>query len=82
MSMRWWAKYARVTMAGALLASAIGVSGAPIVAAQEETACSAIAGVVQLPETGVGLFNIALVLICSHPVGGWSLALVDGIGYV
>ena len=36
MSMQPWAKLARVTLAGALLASAIGVSGAPLVGAQEE----------------------------------------------
>ena len=82
MSMRSWAKYARVTMAGALLASAIGVSGAPIVAAQEETDCSAIAGGVQLPETVDGKFNIAMVLIGSHTDGGWSQAHFDGLVYV
>jgi len=36
MSMQPWAKLARVTLAGALLASAIGVSGAPLVAAQDD----------------------------------------------
>ncbi len=37
MSMQPWAKIARVTLAGALLAGAIGVSSAPIVAAQDES---------------------------------------------
>ncbi len=82
MSMRSWAKMARVTLAGALLASAIGVSGAPIVAAQEETDCSAIAGGVQLPETVDGKFNIGMVLIGPHNDGGWSQAHFEGLQYV
>ena len=82
MSMRSWAKYARVTMAGALLASAIGVSGAPIVAAQEETDCSAIAGGVDFPETVDGKFNVAMVLIGPHNDGGWSQAHFEGLQYM
>ena len=82
MSMQRWAKTAHVTLAGALLASALGVNGAPIVAAQEETDCSAIAGGVQLPETVDGKFNIAMVLIGSHTDGGWSQAHFDGLVYV
>ena len=82
MSMQPWAKLARVTLAGALLASAIGVSGAPLVAAQEETDCSAIAGGVQLPETVDGKFNVAMVLIGPHDDGGWSQAHFEGLQYV
>jgi basic membrane protein A len=82
MSMRSWAKYARVTLAGALLASAVGVSGAPIVAAQEENDCSAIAGGVQLPEIVDGKFNVAMVLIGPHNDGGWSQAHFEGLQYV
>ena len=82
MSMQPWAKLARVTLAGALLASAIGVSGAPLVAAQEETDCSAIAGGVQLPETVEGKFNVGMVLIGPHNDGGWSQAHFEGLQYV
>ena len=82
MSMQPWAKLARVTLAGALLASAIGVSGAPLVAAQEETDCSAIAGGVQLPETVDGKFNVGMVLIGPHNDGGWSQAHFEGLEYV
>jgi basic membrane protein A len=82
MSMQPWAKLARVTLAGALLASAIGVSGAPLVAAQEETDCSAISGGVQLPETVDGKFNVAMVLIGPHNDGGWSQAHFEGLEYV
>jgi basic membrane protein A len=82
MSMRSWAKYARVTMAGALLASAIGVGGAPIVAAQEETDCSDIAGGVDFPETVDGKFNVAMVLIGPHNDGGWSQAHFEGLQYM
>ena len=82
MSMRSWAKYARVTMAGALLASAIGVGGAPIVAAQEETDCSDIAGGVDFPETVDGKFNVAMVLIGSHADQGWSQAHFEGLQYL
>ena len=82
MSMQPWAKLARVTLAGALLASAIGVSGAPLVAAQEETDCSAITGGVQLPETVDGKFNVAMVLIGPHNDGGWSQAHFEGLEYV
>ncbi len=81
MSMQPWAKLARVTLAGALLASAIGVSGAPFVAAQEED-CSAITGGVQLPETVDGQFNIAMVLIGPHNDGGWSQAHFEGLQYM
>ena len=82
MSMQPWAKLARVTLAGALLASAIGVSGAPLVAAQEDTDCSAIVGGVQLPETVDGKFNVAMVLIGPHNDGGWSQAHFEGLQYV
>jgi basic membrane protein A len=82
MSMRSWAKYARVTVAGALLASAIGVTGAPIVAAQEETDCSAISGGVQLPDTVDDKFNVAMVLIGPHNDGGWSQAHFESLVYL
>jgi basic membrane protein A len=82
MSMQPWAKLARVTLAGALLASVIGVSGAPFVAAQEETDCSAIAGGVQLPETVDDKFNVAMVLIGPKNDGGWSEAHFEGLVYM
>jgi basic membrane protein A len=82
MSMQPWAKLARVTLAGALLASAIGVSGAPIVAAQDENDCSAISGGVQLPETVDGQFNVAMVLLGPHNDGGWSQAHFEGLQYL
>ncbi len=82
MSRQPWAKLARVTLAGALLASAIGVSGAPLVAAQEETDCSAIVGGVQLPETVDGKFNVAMVLIGSHDDKGWNQAHFEGLQYI
>jgi basic membrane protein A len=78
-----WAKLARVALAGTLLASAIGVSAAPLVAAQDEsTDCSAIAGGVQLPEAVEGKFNVAMVLIGPHNDGGWSQAHFEGLQYV
>ena len=77
-----WAKLARVTLAGALMASAIGVSGAPLVGAQEETDCSAISGGVQLPEAVEGKFNVGMVLIGPHNDGGWSQAHFEGLQYV
>ncbi len=77
-----WAKLARVTLAGALMASAIGVSGAPLVSAQEETDCSAISGGVQLPEAVEGKFNVGMVLIGPHNDGGWSQAHFEGLQYV
>jgi len=82
MSRQPWAKLARVTLAGALLASAIGVSGAPLVAAQEETDCSAVTGGVQLPETVDGKFNVAMVLIGSHDDKGWNQAHFEGLQYL
>ena len=82
MIMQPWAKLARVTLAGALLASAIGVSGAPLVAAEEGTDCSAIVGGVQLPETMDDKFNVAMVLIGPHNDGGWSQAHFEGLQYV
>jgi basic membrane protein A len=83
MSRQPWAKLARVALAGTLLASAIGVSGAPLVAAQDEsTDCSAIAGGVQLPETVEGKFNVGMVLIGPHNDGGWSQAHFEGLQYV
>ncbi len=82
MTMRPWAKLARITVAGALLASAIGTSGASIVAAQDETDCSAISGGVQLPEVVDGKFNVAMVLIGPHNDGGWSQAHFEGLEYV
>ena len=77
-----WAKLARVTLAGALMASAIGVSGAPFVAAQDENDCSAISGGVQLPETVEGKFNVGMVLIGPHNDGGWSQAHFEGLQYL
>ncbi len=77
-----WAKLARVALAGALMASAMGVSGAPFVAAQDENDCSAISGGVQLPETVDGKFNVGMVLIGPHNDGGWSQAHFDGLQYV
>ncbi len=82
MSMRSWTKYARVTLAGALLASAIGVSGAPIVAAQDEDPCAAISGGVQLPDVEEGKFNIAMVLVGPHNDGGWSQAHFEALQYM
>ena len=82
MIMQPWAKLARVTLAGALLASAIGVSGAPLVAAEEGTDCAAIAGGVQLPEAMDDKFNVAMVLIGPHNDGGWSQAHFEGLQYV
>jgi basic membrane protein A len=82
MSRQPWAKLARVTLAGALLVSAIGVSGAPLVAAQEENDCSAITGGVQLPETVDGKFNVAMVLIGSHDDKGWNQAHFEGLQYL
>jgi len=82
MTMRPWGKLARITIAGALLASAIGTSGASIVAAQDESDCSAITGGVQLPETVDGKFNVAMVLIGPHNDGGWSQAHFEGLQYV
>jgi basic membrane protein A and related proteins len=82
MSTQPWTKLARVTLAGALLASAIGVSGAPLVAAQEDTDCSAISGGVQLPETVDGKFNVGMVLIGPHNDGGWSQAHFEGLQYL
>jgi basic membrane protein A len=81
--MRPWARLARITVAGALLASVVGASGASIVAAQEEASdCSAIEGGVQLPEAVEGKFNIGMVLIGPHNDGGWSEAHFDGLRYV
>ncbi len=77
-----WAKLARVTLAGALMASAIGVSGAPFAAAQDENDCSAISGGVQLPETVEGKFNVGMVLIGPHNDGGWSQAHFEGLQYL
>ena len=82
MSTQPWTKLARVTLAGALLASAIGVSGAPLVAAQEEEDCAAISGGVQLPETVDGKFNVGMVLIGPHNDGGWSQAHFEGLQYL
>ncbi len=82
MSKQSWAKLARVTVAGAMLASAIGVSGAPIVAAQDGNDCSAISGGVQLPETVDGKFNVGMVLIGPHNDGGWSQAHFEGLQYL
>ena len=82
MRMQPWGKLARVTLAGALLASAIGVSGAPLVAAQDEDPCAAITGGVQLPEAVEGKFNVGMVLIGPHNDGGWSEAHFDGLKYI
>jgi basic membrane protein A len=82
MTRRPWAKLARLTVAGALLAGAIGTSGASIATAQDETDCSAITGGVQLPEAVDGKFNVAMVLIGPHNDGGWSQAHFEGLEYV
>jgi len=82
MSMQPWAKLTRVALAGAMLASAVGVTAAPIVAAQGENDCSAISGGVQLPETVDGQFNVAMVLLGPHNDGGWSQAHFEGLQYV
>jgi basic membrane protein A len=79
-SMHPWGKLTRMTLAGALLASAIGLSGVPLVAAQEDTDCAAIAaGEPQIPEAKDDKFNIAMVLIGPHNDGGWSEAHFDGL---
>jgi basic membrane protein A len=65
-----------------MLASAVGVSAAPIVAAQEENDCSTISGGVQLPETVDGKFNVGMVLIGPHNDGGWSQAHFEGLEYI
>ncbi len=74
---------ARIVAAGALLAAAIGTSGASIVTAQEEEDCSAIAGgAMQIPDVVEGKFNVAMVLIGPHNDGGWSQAHFEGLQYV
>jgi len=82
MSMRPWAKLARITLAGALLASAIGASAGSISIAQEEDPCAAITGGIQLPETVEGKFNVGMVLIGPHTDGGWSEAHFDGLRHI
>jgi basic membrane protein A len=83
MSTRPWATLARITVAGALLAAAVGTSGASIVTAQEEEDCSAIAGgEMQIPDTVEGKFNVGMVLIGPHNDGGWSQAHFEGLQYV
>jgi basic membrane protein A len=72
MSMRPWARLARITVAGALLASAVGVSGAPFASAQD----------LQIPDVQEGKFNVAMVLIGPHDDGGWSQAHYEGLQYV
>jgi basic membrane protein A and related proteins len=83
MSTRPWATLARITAAGALLAAAIGTSGAPIASAQDAEDCSAIAGgELQIPDAVDGKFNVAMVLIGPHNDGGWSQAHFEGLQYV
>lgn len=83
MSMRPWARLARITVAGALLASVVGASGASIVSAQEQEDCEAIAGgELQIPDTVDGKFNVGMVLIGPHNDGGWSQAHFEGLKYV
>jgi len=81
--MRPWARLARISLAGALLASAIGVSGASIVSAQDETNCDiGGSGGLQIPEAVEGKFNVAMVLIGPHDDGGWSQAHFEGLQYL
>jgi basic membrane protein A and related proteins len=82
MSTRPWTTLVRVAAAGALLAAAVGTSGASIVSAQEED-CAAIAGgEMQIPDTVDGKFNVAMVLIGPHNDGGWSQAHFEGLQYM
>ena len=83
MSTRPWAPLARMAVAGALLAAAVGTSGASIVSAQDAEDCSAIAGgELQIPDTVEGDFNVAMVLIGPHNDGGWSQAHFEGLQHV
>ena len=83
MTMRPWARLARITVAGAMLATAIGTSGAVIVTAQDEASCDAGAtGGLQIPEVVDGKFNVAMVLIGAHDDGGWNQAHFEGLQYV
>ncbi len=83
MSTRPWATLARITVAGALLAAAIGTSGASIVTAQDQEDCEAIAGgEMQIPDAVEGKFNVGMVLIGPHNDGGWSQAHFEGLKYV
>ena len=83
MSTRPMATLARLTVAGALLAAALGTGGASIVTAQDDEDCSAIAGrEMQIPDTVEGKFNVAMVLIGPHNDGGWSQAHFEGLQYV
>jgi basic membrane protein A len=83
MSTRPWATLARITVAGALLAAAIGTSGASIVTAQDKEDCEAIAGgEMQIPDAVEGKFNVGMVLIGPHNDGGWSQAHFEGLKYV
>jgi basic membrane protein A and related proteins len=82
MSTRPLTTLVRVAAAGALLAAAVGTSGASIVSAQEED-CAAIAGgEMQIPDAVDGKFNVAMVLIGPHNDGGWSQAQFEGLQYV
>lgn len=84
MTMRPWARLARMTVAGAVLATALGTSGASIASAQDETStCEAgAASGLQIPEAVEGKFNVAMVLIGPHDDGGWSQAHFEGLQYV
>lgn len=83
MSIRAGARLARIGMAGALVASVIGSSGASVVMAQDAAEdCAAITGGVQLPEIVEGKFNVAMVLIGPHNDGGWSQAHFEGLAHV
>ena len=66
MSMRPWAKLARITMAGALLAGAIGTSGAAVVTAQE----------------GADPLKFGMILVGPRDDRGWSQAHFEGGEYV
>lgn len=84
MTMRPWARLARITVAGALLAATIGTGAASIVTAQDEmSGCEAgAASGLQIPEVVEGKFNVAMVLIGPHDDGGWSQAHFEGLEYL
>ena len=66
MTMRPWAKLARMTVAGAVLATSIVTSGASIASAQEDaSSCEAgTAGGLQIPEAVEGKFNSSNAQAC------------------
>lgn len=70
-------------MAGALLASAAGITATPLATAQDDAACEAAAASgLQIPDIVEGKFNVAMVLIGPHDDGGWSQAHYEGLLYV